>query len=199
MKRLVDVLAAAFGLALLAPLFAAVSLLIKLTSPGPVFHRAQRVGKGRQPFRIYKFRSMIAGAERAGPGITAAGDARVTPLGRWLRMTKVDELPQLINVLRGDMSLVGPRPEDPRYVERYTPEQRRVLEVSPGVTSAASVLYRNEESFLTGPDWERKYIEVVLPHKLSIELDYLRRRTIASDLDLIVKTLLALICRRRMP
>ena len=193
MRRLLDFCAALLGLVVLSPLFAVVVVLIRATSPGPAFHRAKRVGKDGLLFSLYKFRSMREDAHLQGPGITAAGDARITPVGRWLRRTKIDELPQLINVLSGDMSLVGPRPEDPRYVELYTPEQRRVLSVRPGVTSAASVLYRNEEELLTGPDWEKTYREVVLPDKLKIELDYLRKRSLLSDAGVLARTFAALI------
>ncbi len=192
LKRAFDAVAAAAGVVILSPLFVLIAGLVKLSSPGPVFYRAERVGQHGQLFRLYKFRSMAVGADRAGPGITRAGDARVTPLGRWLRKLKLDELPQLFNVLRGDMSLVGPRPEDPRYVARYTPDQRRVLAVRPGITSPASVYYRREETLLTGADWEEKYVQGVMPDKLRIELDYLARRSFVSDLGIIWQTFLAM-------
>lgn len=191
-QRTIDLLAAALGLTLLSPLFLAVAALIKLTSPGPVFHRAQRVGKAGVPFTLFKFRSMRAGAAASGPGITRSGDERITPIGRLLRRTKIDELPQLLNVLRGDMSLVGPRPEDPRYVALYTPEQRRILSVRPGITSAASIRYRHEEAMLTGDDWEKRYLSEVMPAKLRIDMDYLDRRTTASDVGILWQTFLAL-------
>lgn len=192
MYRIIDWIVSAAALALVSPVFLVAALAIKLTSPGPVFHRAERVGKDGILFTLFKFRSMRADAAAAGPGITRSGDARITPAGRFLRRTKIDELPQLLNVLRGDMSLVGPRPEDPRYVALYSPEQRRVLSVRPGITSAASIRYRHEESMLTGDDWENLYVTNVMPAKLRIELDYLDRRTLASDLRLIVQTLFAL-------
>ena len=191
LRRLVDVVAAAGGLTLLSPLFVLVVVAIKLDSPGPAFYRAQRVGKDGKLFRLFKFRSMVADAHTRGPGITAAGDSRVTRVGRLLRRTKIDELPQLVNVLLGDMSLVGPRPEDPRYVALYTPEQRRVLNVRPGITSAASLAYRHEEKLLRGEDWEARYREEVLPDKLAIDLAYLERRTLISDLKLILRTIAA--------
>ncbi|MFZ1551113.1 MAG: sugar transferase, partial [Anaerolineae bacterium] len=131
---------------------------------------AVRVGQDGRPFRLYKFRSMIVGTDRQGPGITATGDPRITRVGRFLRRAKLDELPQLINVLLGDMSLVGPRPEDPRYVAFYTPEQRRVLSVHPGITSPASLAYRHEEQLLAGEDWETHYRTRVLPAKLALDL-----------------------------
>lgn len=191
--RSLDIIASLCGLVLLGPLFLLVALLIKLDSPGPVFFRSQRVGQDGRPFRLVKFRTMVAGAARSGPGITAAGDSRVTAVGRLLRRTKLDELPQLVNVLRGEMSLVGPRPEDPRYVALYTPEQRRVLAARPGITSPASLAYRHEEQLLVGPDWETVYVQKVMPHKLQLELDYLSRRTPLTDLGLILRTLLAVL------
>lgn len=191
-RRLVDILVAGGGLLLLSPFFVLVALGIKLNSPGPVFYRAQRVGKDGNLFRLFKFRSMVSGADKHGPGITVSGDARITSVGRFLRRTKIDELPQLLNVLLGDMSLVGPRPEDPRYVAQYTLEQRQALRVRPGITSAASLAYRHEEKMLAGADWEVAYRTQVLPAKLAIDLDYLAHRTLLSDLRLIFDTILAM-------
>lgn len=203
MRRLLEVMASLVGLMLLSPLFLLVAVAIKLDSVGPVFYRGERVGRGGRPFYIYKFRSMVhleeAEAGRRGPGITAAADERITRLGRLLRRTKVDELPQLINVLVGDMSLVGPRPEDPRYVALYTREQRRVLAARPGITSPASVRYRHEEELLGarrtagGPDWEQVYIKEVMPHKLQIELAYMEQRTLWTDLRVLLDTLRAML------
>ena len=191
-QRTIDLVAAALGLVALSPLFLVIAVTIKLTSPGPVLHRAQRVGKDGAPFTLFKFRSMRAGAAGAGPGITRSGDDRITGVGRWLRRSKIDELPQLLNVFRGEMSLVGPRPEDPRYVALYSPEQRRVLSARPGITSAASVQYRHEEALLTGDDWEKQYVNEVMPAKLRIDLDYLNRRTTISDMGVLWQTVLAL-------
>jgi lipopolysaccharide/colanic/teichoic acid biosynthesis glycosyltransferase len=191
-KRLLDILASLLGLVVLSPLLVGLAVLIKLDSPGPVFHRARRVGRGGCIFELYKFRSMIADARLQGPGITVAGDERITKIGRSLRRTKLDEVPQLVNVLKGEMSLVGPRPEDPRYVAQYTPEQRVVLSARPGITSPASLQYRHEEQLLDSPDWERTYIQEVMADKLRIELDYLAHRTLCSDLRLMLKTLVAL-------
>ncbi len=192
-KRISDGVIASLGLLIVSPLFLLIAPIIKLDSPGPVFYRAERIGKDGVPFRLYKFRSMVADADRRGPGITAAGDCRVTRVGVFLRRTKLDELPQLINVLRGEMSLVGPRPEDPRYVALYTPEQRRVLAARPGITSPASLHYRNESAVLSGNDWERVYIETVMPHKLAIELAYLSHRSFFTDLKVIFLTLWAVV------
>lgn len=191
LKRGFDILASGAGLIILSPLMLGIAIAVRASSPGPALHRARRVGRGGQEFTLYKFRSMVADADRHGPGITAAGDGRVTGVGRFLRRTKLDELPQLINVLRGDMSLVGPRPEDPRYVALYTPEQRRILEQRPGITSMASLTYRHEERMLSGDDWERVYIEQVLPAKLAIDLDYAQRASVWRDIALILRTVLA--------
>jgi len=192
-QRVFDLFVSLVGLVLFFPLFGLIAIVIKLDSPGPVFFRGQRVGRAGHLFRVYKFRSMVAGADQKGAGITAAGDLRVTRVGRLLRKTKFDELPQLINVVRGEMSLVGPRPEDPRYVALYTPEQRRVLSVRPGVTSPASLRFRHEEELLQGENWEQVYLEEVMPAKLRIELDYLKSRSLWRDIGVIVQTVLALV------
>lgn len=194
-SRLVDGAVALTGLILLSPLLFVVALWVRLDSPGPIIHRATRVGKDGQIFKLYKFRSMVAGAATRGPGITAAGDARITRAGRLLRRTKLDELPQLANVIRGEMSLVGPRPEDPRFVMHYSPEQRKILAVRPGITSAASLHYRHEEHLLAGDDWETVYRQHILPHKLAIDLAYLQQRTLISDFLLILRTLATLFAR----
>lgn len=189
LKRMLDVIGATTGLVVLSPVLIAVGIAVKLYDGGPIFYRATRVGKDGTLFRVYKFRTMVVDAHRRGPGITALADPRITPVGRWLRRTKLDELPQLINVLKGEMSLVGPRPEDPRYVALYTVEQRRILMVRPGITSAASLAYRYEEQLLAGPEWEALYRCKVMPEKLTIDLHYLSRRTLWTDVCLILKTL----------
>jgi FlaA1/EpsC-like NDP-sugar epimerase/lipopolysaccharide/colanic/teichoic acid biosynthesis glycosyltransferase len=188
--RGLDLIVSGCGLLLLAPVFLVIGLMIKLTSPGPVFYRGDRVGQWGRRFKLYKFRSMVQDADRQGPGITGKDDPRITAVGRFLRRAKLDELPQLINILRGEMSLVGPRPEDPRYVAFYTAEQRRLLSVRPGITSPASLYYRQEERLLAGDDWERAYREQILPHKLTLDLAYLRERTVWTDLALILSTLI---------
>jgi lipopolysaccharide/colanic/teichoic acid biosynthesis glycosyltransferase len=189
--RLIDVLVSTLGLLLLSPVFLLCALLIKLDSSGPVFYRARRVGQYGNPFYQYKFRSMVVNAEQAGPGITTAHDKRITKIGRFLRHYKLDELPQLINVLKGEMSLVGPRPETPHYVAHYTTTQRQILNTLPGITSPASLTYRHEQSLLVGDDWEKIYLREIMPQKLAIELEYLARRTLWQDLALIVRTLWA--------
>jgi len=189
-----DLAGAVCGLVLLAPLFALVALWIRLDSPGPALFRQERVGRGGKIFRIHKFRTMREGAMDAGPAITVGADPRISRAGAFLRRHKLDELPQLIDVLRGDMSLVGPRPELARYVAGYPPALReRVLSVRPGITDVASIEFRNEAELLArAADPEREYREVVLPAKLRLAADYVDRATLASDLRLIGRTLKAL-------
>lgn len=192
MRRIIDFCAASVGLIVLSPLFLVVALWIKLDTPGPVFYQAQRIGRNGTPFGLYKFRSMVVNADKVGPGITVADDQRVTTSGRMLRKYKIDELPQLINVFKGNMSLVGPRPEAPQYVALYDQRQRDVLAVRPGITSPASLQYRDEESLLQSEKWEDVYVGQIMPHKIDIELQYLQQRTLASDIRLVLQTLLAL-------
>ncbi len=191
LKRTFDLLAAGAGLLALAPLFALLALLIKLDSPGPVFFRQWRVGRHGEPFRIFKFRTMTVQQQPGAPEVTVAGDARITRTGAWLRRWKLDELPQLIDVLRGTMSLVGPRPEVPRYVAHYPPAWRdRLLSVRPGITDFASVRYRDENELLARADNpEREYIDVVLPAKLRYALHYVDNPSLASDLRVLGLTL----------
>jgi lipopolysaccharide/colanic/teichoic acid biosynthesis glycosyltransferase len=191
LKRGFDVVASGVGLVVLSPLFFVITIAVRLNSRGPVFYRARRVGRYGNQFLLYKFRSMITDADQIGPGITSAQDNRITSVGRFLRRTKLDELPQLINVVRGEMSLVGPRPEDPRYVELYTPEQREILRYRPGITSMASFKYRNEEQLLSGDDWERTYVGQVMPAKLAIDLEYARRANLFTDIWLILRTIIS--------
>ena len=193
-KRLIDFISALLGLMLLAPAFALIAVAIKLETPGPVFFRQERVGRHGRPFRIYKFRTMAAtqaGIGGSGPQVTATGDSRVTRVGAWLRRFKLDELAQLIDVLRGTMSLVGPRPEVPRFVEHYPPEWReRLLSVRPGITDFASVRYRDEGELLAAADDpEREYLEVILPAKLQYALDYVDNPTLGTDLRVLGLTL----------
>ena len=190
-KRTLDIIASSLGLLVLLPVFAVVAALIKVDSPGPVFFRQERVGRFGKPFRIFKFRTMTVAPETPGIDLTVAGDARITPVGAVLRKYKLDELPQLIDVLRGTMSLVGPRPEVPRYVEHYPAETRdRVLSLRPGITDLASVRYRDENELLAQAiDPEREYIEVILPSKLRHALDYVDNATVANDLRVLGLTL----------
>ncbi len=189
-KRLFDLAAAGTGLLVLAPLLAAIGLLILVEDGRPVFFRQERVGRDGRPFRIWKFRTMVRDAERRGTAITVGRDPRITRIGHWLRRFKLDELPQLWNVVRGEMSLVGPRPEVPRYVSLYTPEQRRVLALVPGITDPASIAYRDEAALLAeSDDPERLYVERIMPDKIRINLDYAARRSLWSDLRVILETL----------
>lgn len=195
-QRAFDLLAAALGLLLLAPLFAIVALAIRVTSPGEVFFRQERVGRDGRPFRIFKFRTMRRDAEVRGGQLTIAGDARVTQLGLVLRRSKLDELPQLINVVRGEMSLVGPRPEVPRYVAHYDERERKVLSVRPGITDPASIEFRDENELLAAAaDPEATYLRDVMPRKLAMNLSYLDRRNVATDAVVILQTLLRLVRR----
>jgi len=190
LKRSFDIAVSAAGLVLLLPLGLLLALGIRLSDGGPVFFAQTRIGRFGRPFRMWKFRSMVVDAERKGIGVTSGADRRITSIGRFLRKTKLDELPQLWNVLRGDMSFVGPRPELPRYVELYTPEQRRVLELRPGITDAATVAFRNEEELLRGADdVEAFYIRHCLPAKIELNLDYARRATFLRDLWILFQTL----------
>lgn len=189
-KRLYDFVLAGIGLLLLSPVLLLLAAGIKLADGGPVFYRQRRIGRHGRPFDIWKFRSMVGNADRLGPAITQGGDARITPIGRLLRATKLDELPQLWNVLIGDMSLVGPRPEVPRYVERYTPAQRRILECRPGITDLATLRFRGEEVLLrAAEDVEDFYVRSCLPRKLALNLEYARRANLLTDTWIILQTL----------
>lgn len=189
-KRSLDILSAAAGLVLLSPVFGLVACGIKLTSRGPVFYRQARIGKNGRQFQILKFRSMVVGAEKKGLGITVCGDCRVTAVGSFLRRYKIDELPQLWNVLLGEMSLVGPRPDLPTYVLGYTPEQRQVLSARPGITDPATLAYRYEEEILGNcNDPEQFYRSHVLPDKLARNVAYLRRISLGGDLRILFETI----------
>lgn len=196
-KRGFDIAGSAAGLLLCAPAFVVMAVWIKAGSPGPVFFRQRRVGRHGVEFSIFKFRTMVTEAPKLGPQITVgAADPRITRAGAVLRRLKLDELPQLINVLRGDMSFVGPRPEVPKYVSCYDPRQRRVLDVRPGITDPASLAFRNENELLGAEsDPERAYVEVVMPRKLEMNIEYLERRTLWTDFGIIVRTLGCLVGR----
>lgn len=189
MKRLFDIVASGLGLVALSPIFAVLAVWIKADSKGPVFYRQTRVGKDNRDFRLYKFRSMRPDADKLGLITVGGRDPRVTRSGYYIRKYKLDEFPQLINVFKGDMSLVGPRPEVRKYVDMYTPEQMRVLSVRPGITSLASIRYRNENDVLAAADDpERCYIEQVMPDKLKIDLEYVEKAGLLSDIKLIFTT-----------
>lgn len=201
MKRLVDIVAAACGLLLLAPLLALIALVVRLDSEGPVLFRQLRVGRRGQPFHILKFRSMYHFPDGApgAPQITSAADPRITRVGGLLRRTKLDELPQLINVLRGEMSIVGPRPEVPRYVAMYPPEARdEILSVRPGITDEAAIAFRDENEILgRSEDAERTYVEEILPRKIQFYRDYVRDRSLLGDLGIILRTLRRIVASPR--
>jgi lipopolysaccharide/colanic/teichoic acid biosynthesis glycosyltransferase len=196
-KRVFDLLGAAVALVLLAPLLAAIALWIKLDSPGPVLFRQQRVGRHGQPFAIRKFRTMVADAPRRGPQLTIGDDPRITRAGAFLRRAKLDELPQLIDVLAGHMSLVGPRPEVPSYVAQYPAELRdKVLAVRPGITDPVSLEFADESELLArAADPEREYVEVLLPKKLRAAAAYAEHANLATDLRVIGGTLRVLWAR----
>jgi lipopolysaccharide/colanic/teichoic acid biosynthesis glycosyltransferase len=207
-KRTFDIFFSAAGLLVLSPLFLLMAVLLKLSSRAPVLFRQQRIGKDGRPFCILKFRSMVVDAEKLGPSVTREGDPRITARGRFLRRTKLDELPQLYNVLIGDMSFVGPRPEVPFYVEKYTAEQKRVLALKPGITDLATLKFRNEEELLRrkaegggrvtedgGPktvdaDTEKFYLEYCVPRKIELNLAYAATANVWEDIKIILRTLL---------
>lgn len=198
MTRALDVAIAAVGLLISLPIWAVASILIKLESSGPVFYRAVRVGRGGQTFSLLKLRTMRAD-KGDGPRVTQKGDLRITRVGRALRKTKLDETPQFLNILRGEMSLVGPRPEDPVYVAQYTPSQREVLKYIPGLISPAVLDYRHEESMLaSATNVEEKYVKDIMPVKLAQDLAYMRARSTGSDLMLILKAA-GVVLRTRPP
>lgn len=195
-KRAFDIIAAALGLVILSPLFLVAAVLVKLSSPGPVFFRQERIGKGFRPFLIYKFRTMLPNTPATGMAITVGNDPRITPIGRLLRKTKIDELPQLINVLKGDMSLVGPRPEVPKYVELFRSDYKKILTVRPGITDLASVKYRDEAAFLAElSNSGHSYETQILPDKIQLAKEYIERASFFFDLCVIGKTLRALFSR----
>ncbi len=197
MKRLFDVALAGTALMVGGPLLGLLAAAVKLDSPGPALFVQTRVGRHRRPIRVAKLRTMVVDAAQHGPAITASKDPRITRVGRFLRKTKLDELPQLWNVLRGDMSFVGPRPEVPQYVERYRPEWQRLLEVRPGLTDIASLAFRDEEALLAlARDRDRAYMDVVMPMKLELALQGMANASVADDLAVMLRTALAVILRR---
>jgi lipopolysaccharide/colanic/teichoic acid biosynthesis glycosyltransferase len=200
MKRVFDVAAALVAILLLTPIALLVAAAIKLTSRGPVFFCQERIGRRFRLFRIYKFRTMVQDAPMRGAAITVGDDPRITRIGKFLRRTKIDELPQLVNVLKGDMSLVGPRPEAPKYVEQFREDFEEILQVRPGITDLASIQYRHEAALLgQALDGERAYRESVLPEKIRLAKQYLRRASFWFDVKLIGRTVLSLIGDHERP
>jgi lipopolysaccharide/colanic/teichoic acid biosynthesis glycosyltransferase len=190
MKRTFDAVVSFLGLVLLSPFLLPVAILIKLDSPGPILFRQQRIGKGFRPFFICKFRTMLQDPFEPGRLITIGNDPRITRVGRWLRKTKIDELPQLFNVLKGEMSFVGPRPEVPKYVQVFHRDYEDILRVRPGITDLASLKYRDEASLLQkAENPEEEYVSHVLPDKIKLAKDYVQRSSLLFDVGLILKTM----------
>jgi len=190
-KRLFDLTFSFLGLIICFPIFIIVPILIKLDSKGPVFFRQARVGKNFIQFKIYKFRTMRHDPEERGPVITVGGDHRVTRIGRFLRQYKVDELPQLFNVLKGEMSFVGPRPEVKKYVQLFEKDYKKLLRIRPGITDPASIKYSDEESILSlSENWEEEYKKRILPEKIQLSVGYVENHNLVTDVKLILKTFL---------
>jgi lipopolysaccharide/colanic/teichoic acid biosynthesis glycosyltransferase len=193
MKRVFDILSSLFGLLLLSPILGTVAILIKIQDGGPVFYRGERVGRYGKPFRIFKFRTMVENADKIGGTSTGEGDPRITSIGNVLRQYKLDELPQLINVVIGDMSLVGPRPQVSWAVKLYTPDQAQVLNYRPGITDLASLVFKNEGEILKGsqnPDAD--YLAKIHPEKMRLALEYVNNQSVFIDLKIILKTISAI-------
>ncbi len=193
-KRFCDLVCSFVGILIFSPLMLAVAIIIKLTSQGPVLYSQARVGLNEKLFRVYKFRTMVDRAESMGSSVTTGIDPRITPIGRFLRKTKLDELPQLFNVLKGDMSFVGPRPDVPEITEKYTPEMKRIFLIRPGITSVATLHFRQEEGILSKvPDPDRFYDEVVVPLKVELAMEHVRRNSFWFDLSILLQTVWVLI------
>jgi lipopolysaccharide/colanic/teichoic acid biosynthesis glycosyltransferase len=194
LKRLFDLTASVLGLALLLPVLVVIAIAVRLDSTGPVFYRGLRVGQFGRPFRIFKYRTMVMNAHKLGGPSSSADDPRITRMGGFLRRYKLDEFPQLLNVLKGEMSLVGPRPEVVEEVLLYNAEEKGLLEVRPGITDWASILFRNEGEILRGSaDPHAAYREKIRPEKIRLGLEYVRRRSFATDFKIILKTLKAIV------
>ena len=189
--RAFNFVSAAAGLVILTPVLLVIAIAIKCDDGGPVLYLQKRIGRNFQPFRLIKFRTMTVGADQSGL-LTAPADQRVTRCGRWIRRSKLDELPQLCNVLRGEMQLVGPRPEVERYVEQFREQYSMLLTDPPGITDPASLAFRREDLLFVSSEMERQYVSEILPRKLSLSLEYRRRRRFASDLGILMKTILGL-------
>jgi len=197
-KRVVDTLGAFIGLVLTSPFLLVCAVAVRLDSRGPIFYRQRRVGQYGRTFQIFKFRTMIGGADKQGAKFTASGDARITRVGKLLRRTKLDEIPQLVNVLRGEMSLVGPRPEVPEYTEQYSAQEQAVLEVRPGITGPASLAYIDEEHLLaSAADQENFYVHTIMRRKLQFDLGYCRNVCFREDVRIILRTAGNLVGLRR--
>ena len=189
-KRIFDIVATLIGGILLLPLIVIIIVWIKTTSKGPLFYVQKRVGLNFKEFNLYKFRSMVVNADKVGPSVTSGDDPRITKIGKILRKTKIDELPQLINVLKGDMSLVGPRPEVMKFVKQKKEEYKKILTIKPGITDNAAIEYRDEETIMEQyENKEKAYIDIVLPEKIKLYNQYLNNISFLGDLKLILKTI----------
>jgi len=196
MKRLFDIISSLVGLIFISPIFPVVPILIKLDSKGPVFFKQWRIGKDGKQFKIYKFRTMVQEADEVGSLITAGNDQRITKIGKLLRRYEIDELPTLMNVLKGDMSIVGPRPEVPKYLHHYDRKYREILSVRPGITDLGTLSFRDEARYLNAQNYEDIYEKKILPQKLDLYLEYVHHKTFMFDLRIILKTV-ALILKQR--
>lgn len=193
-KRFFDLSAATMGLVIISPILFCIALCIWIEDRGPVFYRGRRIGLHGKPFRIFKFRTMVVNAETLGPSSTSEDDPRITRIGKFLRKYKLDELPQLINVLKGEMSIVGPRPQVQWAVDLYTPQEREILSVRPGISDMASIMFANEEEILKGSlDPDRDYMEKIHPEKMRMSLEYVRNRSFAGDMKVIALTISAIL------
>lgn len=188
-KRIFDIAFSSIVLILMSPLLLPVAILIKLDSKGPVFYKATRVGQYGKIFKMWKFRTMVEGADLKGPGITVSNDKRVTRIGRILRKTKIDEFPSFLNVLLGDMSVVGPRPECEEWVKKYSEKEREILLIKPGITGPSQIKFKNEEELLEGENWEQKYFNL-MKCKLSTDLNYYAANSFFQDLKIILRTII---------
>lgn len=196
LKRAFDLILSSLFLVITSPFLLAITLAIKVDSPGKVLFRGRRVGRDGKEFDILKFRTMVQNAGSFGPAVTTKSDSRITRVGRFLRNYKLDEIPQLLNVIRGEMSLVGPRPEDPQYVVHYTAEQRKALSVLPGIASSATVKFRHEEDLLSEvpiEDLDRLYLEEVMPEKLALDLEYVENRSLILDIKILCGAVLTVL------
>jgi lipopolysaccharide/colanic/teichoic acid biosynthesis glycosyltransferase len=201
LRRLVDLFVGCVGLVLALPLLLAIAIAVRATSPGPAIFRQERVGRGGRGFAIWKFRTMVAGADRGGAAVSGRADPRVTRVGRWLRATRLDELPQLVNLVRGEMTLIGPRPEVPRFVVHYTPAERDLLDVRPGIIGPGAVLFAAAQcdELDTAADPEEFYVRHHLHPKLALDLEYLRGRGVARDLRMVAAAVLTVAVRHGPP
>jgi len=189
-KRPFDLIFSFVGISLFLPVGALIALIIKIEDGGPIFYIQERVGQGGRHFKMIKFRTMIRNADKIGSAITIGNDSRITRVGRWLRRFKLDEFPQLFNVLKGEMSFVGPRPEVPKYVTLYNDTEREVLNLVPGITDPASIIYRNENEILGKfGDPEKHYVEKIMPDKIRINLEYAKKANVLSDIFVILQTI----------